>query len=177
MNFLDVALRYAQLGWQVFPCHPSQKIPMTAHGVNDATSDEKKIREWWEKHLIANIAVACGPQSGIHVVDVDVSGTGANGWNTLAKLAQENKILPETIKSNTPRGGAHFFYKTDNPPRNKNSFLPGIDIRSAGYYVVLPPSLHPNGGQYEWAPGMAPWVLTAVQNCGAGRPNFAALGK
>src|SRR3712207_8935940 len=28
--------------------------------------------------------------------------------------------------------------------------LPGIDVKSNGSYVVLPPSIHPSGAKYEW---------------------------
>ena len=33
-------LACAQCGWPVFPCLPGQKIPATAHGYLDATTDE-----------------------------------------------------------------------------------------------------------------------------------------
>ena len=91
-------------------------------------------------------------------VDVDVSETGSvSGWSSLVQLGQAGKILLPTIRQDTPRGGAHFFFCTDDPPANKNSFLPGIDIRSTGYYVVIAPSIHPNGRQYEWATDCSPW--------------------
>ena len=34
---LDWALKYAQMGLRVFPLQPGTKVPMTAHGVKDAT--------------------------------------------------------------------------------------------------------------------------------------------
>jgi hypothetical protein len=96
--------------------------------------------------------MACG--GGIYVVDVDVdTSRGVNGFNSLKEFPE----LPETVVQDTPRGGFHAFYKSDNPPANRNSFRPGIDIRGDGYYVVLPPSIHPNGGQYAWAKGLSPW--------------------
>jgi len=94
----------------------------------------------------------------VHVVDIDVTEAGdVNGWNTIVQLGRAGKILPATVKQGTPRGGAHFFFRTVDPPANKNSFLPGVDIRSTGYYVVIAPSIHPNGGQYKWAEGYSPW--------------------
>jgi len=154
-QFLDYALKYASLGWQVFPLMPCQKIPFPGtHGVKDATADEVQIRTWWEKWPNANIAIACGKASNIYVVDVDVTEAGdVNGHESL----KEFPALPETIKQNTPRGGFHAFYFTDDSPANRNSFRPGIDIRGNGYYVVAAPSVHPNGGKYVWAQGCAPW--------------------
>jgi hypothetical protein len=125
--------------------------------VKDATTDEAQIRAWWAKWPDANIAVACGTESGIFVVDVDVQESGIDGWATIQKFQDIGKFLPNTVRQDTPRGGAHFFYRSDAPPANKNAFCPGIDIRSTGYYVVLAPSVHPNGGTYAWSAGKSPW--------------------
>ncbi len=153
-QFLDAALKYIALGWQIFPLAPGQKTPITAHGVKDATADPEQIKKWWTKWPNANIAVACGARSGVHVVDVDVAVSGdVNGLKSL----EEFPTLPDTIRQDTPRGGFHAFYRTNDPPANRNSFRPGIDIRGDGYYVVLTPSLHPNGGKYVWRPGCSPW--------------------
>lgn len=155
--FLDAALHYASIGWRVFPLAPGQKTPITKHGVKDATTDEEQIRDWWCQWEYANIGLACGGDAGLYVIDVDVDeGKGIDGRASLAQLPD----LPETIRQGTPRGGFHAFYTASIPPANKNSFLPGIDIRGDGYYVVLAPSIHPNGGQYKWEEGHAPWEIT-----------------
>lgn len=151
---IEHALKYAALGWKVFPAAPGQKVPITAHGVKDATSEETRIRDWWAKWPTANIAVACGSESGVYVIDVDVSATGdVDGRKSL----EEFPPLPATVRQETPRGGFHAFYRTDTPPANRNAFRPGIDIRGNGYYVVLAPSIHPSGGRYAWSVGRSPW--------------------
>ncbi|MFA5186671.1 MAG: bifunctional DNA primase/polymerase [Patescibacteria group bacterium] len=157
-NLLEYALKYAALGWKVFPCLPHQKVPACAHGVKDATTDERQIREWWGKNPSFNIAVACGLESGVYVIDVDVQeSSGIDGWESISRFAGGGNVLPDTVMQHTPRGGAHFFFSASIPPVNRNSFAPGIDIRSSGYYVVLAPSIHPNGGVYAWGKGCAPW--------------------
>jgi hypothetical protein len=145
------ALFYASLGWPVFPCHPKQKIPLTEHGVKDATTDEATIRAWWARWPTANIGLACG--TVVSVVDVD-NKNGVNGWESL----KEFPALPATVVSLTPTGGAHFLFLGNPPPRNKNSFRDGIDIRGEGYYIILPPSIHPCGEPYQWRnlPGETP---------------------
>ena len=149
---LNHALAYAKIGWEVFPLIPRQKAPLTKHGVKDATTDYHQICTWWGKWPNANIGMACGQE--IYVIDVDVDvAKGVNGYNSL----KEFPPLPETIKQYTPRGGFHAFFKTTNPPANRNPFRPGIEIRGNGLYVVLAPSIHPNGGIYAWAKTMAPW--------------------
>lgn len=160
-TILEHALQYSKLGWHVFPCAPGQKTPLTAHGVKDATATTEQILKWWVRYPKANVAVACGQISGIHVCDID-HGVRVSGWRSIEEAAKNGNFLTETVMQRTPSGGAHLFYVTDNSPANKNSFLPGIDIRSDGYYVVLAPSIHPNGGVYAWAEGLSPWDRQAA---------------
>ena len=40
------ALAYARLGWPGFPCQPGAKVPATAHGFRDATTDPVQITSW-----------------------------------------------------------------------------------------------------------------------------------
>lgn len=146
-DLLDAAIAYAAMGWHIFPCKPGQKVPATLHGVKDATTDPDKIRAWWNRWPKANIGLACGEASGVYVVDVDVDeAKELNGFASMADLGP----TPKTVKQTTPRGGAHYFFKAAVPPRNKNSFRPGIDIRGEGYYVVLAPSINGGGKRYIW---------------------------
>ncbi len=150
---LNAALDYAARGWPIFPCEPRGKRPITSHGVKDATTDVSTIRQWWTRWPEANIALACGKISGISVVDIDVDEEkGINGWKSM----EEFPDIPLTVQQTTPRGGAHMLFRTDNPPKNKNSFRPGIDIRADGYYIILTPSIHPNGKAYKWTDSCAP---------------------
>ena len=53
------------------------------------------------------------------------------------------------------------------------------ELRSIGFAEARPDLRHENqtkGIDIVGVPGWAIQLLTAVQNCGAGRPNFAALG-
>ena len=75
---LAAALQYARHGLAVFPIHtPTQdgcscgkpscnrvgKHPRTPHGVRDATTDEKAIRQWWNRWPDANVGIATGAAS------------------------------------------------------------------------------------------------------------------
>lgn len=100
-TMLKAALAYAAMGWHIFPCRPGTKVPMTTNGVKNATTDEATIRDWWTRCPTANIAVACGPASGIYVVDVDVDeARGINGWDSI----EEFPPFPDTVRQDTPRG-------------------------------------------------------------------------
>ncbi len=152
-NLLEYALKYAELGWKIIPIKPRQKVPLTKHGVKDATDHPDVIRAWWENWPNANIAVALGEPSGVYVIDVDLDNDkGISGYKSLKEFPQ----LPVTVQQMTPRGGFHAFFRASDPPVNKNCFRPGIDIRGDGYYVLLAPSIHPNGGVYRWIKGYGP---------------------
>ncbi len=152
---LESALKYISIGWHIFPIVPGKKNPLTKSGVNDACCDCDTARLWWKKWPNANIGLACGKKSGVYVIDVDLDEEkGINGYESL----KEFPPLPETVKQDTPRGGFHAFYRTDNPPRNKNNFRHGIDIRGDGYYVLLSPSsISDEGRIYSWAKGNSIW--------------------
>lgn len=171
-SFVEYALKYASLGWHVFPLIPRQKIPFPGtHGVKDATTDETQIKAWWTKWPDANIGFACGIGSGPIAVDVDVEeSTGINGYDALKELSP----LPGTVFQNTPRGGIHVLFKAYNSPKNSPNFRPGISIRCRGYYIVLTPSIHPNGGQYAWGEGCAPWERSLAEYPDFMRPTVRA---
>jgi len=129
------ALEYAKKGWHVFPLVPGQKIPLTKNGFKDATTDPQKITEWWTKTPNANIGIATGKISGICVLDVDVKN-GAQGMESLKKLPP----LHVTLAVKTPSGGLHLYFTCPKPMPSKNNFMPGLDFKADGGYVVAPDS-------------------------------------
>src|SRR5215472_6590179 len=145
------ALRYAGYGWNIFPCH--QKRPLTGHGLLDATTDPEVIRQWWAKWPDANVAVAL---ADLVVLDID----GPEGEESLASLIVKYGPLPQTLESKTGRGRQLFFAAGGATIRNSAGKLgPGLDIRGAGGYVILPPSIHPNGATYVWIHKLKPALL------------------
>ncbi len=155
-QLLDAALYYASIKWPIFPCKPGTKVPdgaIVPHGVKHATIDAARIREWWRMNPNYNIGFACGGDHGIYVVDVDVDlEKEINGLESLEKF----QIIHGVVQ-NTPRGGKHLFYHSINKVANSPKFRHGMEIRGTGYYVMLAPSVHPNGKIYQWAQGKEPW--------------------
>ncbi len=46
--------------------------------------------------------------------------------------------------------GKHYLFKWEREIRNSASVIgPGIDVRGDGGYIVVSPSIHPNGHRYE----------------------------
>jgi hypothetical protein len=87
----------------------------------------------------------------VDVLDVDVRGA-QTGWQALRRL-REAGVLPGGVPVvRTPSGGLHLhFVGTDQ----RNGSLRGqqLDFRSAGGYVIVPPSYVDTGayaGSYRW---------------------------
>ena len=145
----EAALEYAKLGYAVFPLKPKTKEPATTHGFYEASTDPGTIEAWWVKNPDYNIGIACG--NGLAVIDIDQHPEdGKFGLDTLRAWEKDHGELQPTWTVLTGTGGLHYWYKTALDFKNVVEVLPGIDIRSKGAYVVAPPSIHPNGTEYEW---------------------------
>jgi hypothetical protein len=146
-DLVSAALAYADRGWPVFPCRPGGKEPaghLVPTGVKMATTDESLIRSWWLQQPDANIGIATG-WPGPDVLDVDVKPDG-DGWPAYAELQHAGLIPDWPPLVTTPSGGLHVYFAGT---QQRNSSLRGrhIDFRSAGGYVVAPPS-HIGGKLY-----------------------------
>jgi hypothetical protein len=135
---LRAALRYARSGWRVFPAIPGEKVPATAHGVKDATSDQAQIRAWWERNPDRNVAIACG-HPGPDVLDVDRKGE-ESGFPALRQLRQAGLITNPRAMIRTPNDGAHLYFAPSPGAGNGSVPAAHIDHRGAGGYVIAPPS-------------------------------------
>jgi hypothetical protein len=145
-GFLEAALRYASLGYRVFPCAVGTKEPLTEHGFHDATASPEQIERWWAQHPTANIGIAT---AGLLVIDIDGE---RNAW-----LTDEPERLvdltcgPLTI---TPHGGRHYFFRQPVGKSwrcTESRLAPKVDTRANGGYIIVPPSTI-DGKVYQWAP-------------------------
>jgi hypothetical protein len=171
----QAALTYAlRLRWAVLPTGGATgKVPLTDHGVKDATTDSVVIRRWWERWPQANVGLACGVASGFWALDVD----GEEGIAGLTDLERRFGTLSKTVRQLTPNGGQHLLFRYDStrPLRNRVRFLPGLDIRSDAGLIIAAPSrapgkarpwawdvdAHPTETALAYAP---PWLLAGCGN-------------
>jgi Bifunctional DNA primase/polymerase, N-terminal len=132
------ALAYARHGWPVFPCQPGRKTPATAHGCLDASTDPARITAWFAAHPGCNLAIATG-LPGPDVLDVDVRPSGS-GFPALEQLARAGLTQGAAAWVTTPGGGVHAYFAGS---RQRNGHLAAchLDFRSAGGYVLAPPSV------------------------------------
>lgn len=178
--FFESAKAYATvIGWSIFPVAPMGKNPLTTHGLKDATRNMEQIKEWSDKFPNANIAVPTGSVNGFFVLDVDIKRDKngfiiSNGHETLENLTDQYGELPESIQQiSGSREGHHHLYKYHDGIKNDVDFLPGLDIRGDGGYIVAAPSIHESGNKYEWEVSSRPlevdiaespkWLLDIIQ--------------
>lgn len=149
MSFLrDGALRSADVGLFVLPLKPNAKAPivrLVPNGAKNATRDRRLIKRWWEEEPQANIGARVG--AGRVVLDVDKRH---GGLETLRQLVAEFGPLPETPTGATGDDGLHYWFQAPAIHRTIKIGR-GLELRaSRNQYVVLPPSIHPNGKEYAW---------------------------
>lgn len=147
-----VAEGLTSFGWHVFPCRPGEKVPLTRRGFHDATDDRDRVRRAWQEQPRANIGVATGA-SRLLVIDLDTGEADHCGdaltafYALVAHHGQDD--LPPTLEVATPSGGEHWYYRVpegvEPPPCSAGRLAPKVDVRCAGGYVLVPPSVLPSG--------------------------------
>ena len=154
------ALDLARRGWAIIPLNG--KVPATAHGVKDATTDPAQIRRWWPTRANRNIGARV--PSTLVVLDFDPQ----NGGSVDALEEAAGVTLPRTLTVHSGRGtgGQHRYYLRPPGALSSTRLPAGIDVKTDRGYCVVPPSLHPLTSQpYRWestAPVALPESLIAL---------------
>jgi hypothetical protein len=144
------ATMYAEeWGWHLFPIKAMTKDKPLIAWSKYASNDPVTIAEWWMKWPTANIGLDCG-RSGILVLDVDQHSKENNGAQSKMFLELEYGDLPVTLRSQTPTGGMHYFFKGTGRS-TVGELGPGLDTRGVGGMVLLPGS-RTDKGIYRWLP-------------------------
>jgi hypothetical protein len=159
---LNHALKYASIGWQVFPlhfitegkcscgksCKSPGKHPILSGGFKAATLRKDVISKWWTEHPKANIGVRTGKESGIFVLDIDPKNDGEASFD---KVEEVYGKVPDDVFSITGSGGRHYIFKHPGDiGKSTTNLWRGIDTRGDGGYIVVPPSNHASGKEYFW---------------------------
>ena len=142
-------LRLARRGWCLFPVAARSKRPLVAEWPERATRDLEVLEAWSLQFPGCNWGLACGPDSGVFVLDVD----GDEGAAFLCGLIEvHGHEWTDTLNAKTARGSHLYFnYPADLVIRNSASKLArGVDVRGDGGFVIVPPSVHANGTEYTW---------------------------
>jgi putative DNA primase/helicase len=130
----------------IFPVKKNGKIPLTAHGFKDTSSDPTQISQWRREFPGCN----WGTPTGIAfvVLDLDAKHPESFEW---WREQQDIHGPVETREVSTPSGGAHLYFLPSEGIELKSTaseIAPGVDTRAQGGYVVIPPSVI-DGNPYE----------------------------
>ncbi|MFH1609574.1 MAG: bifunctional DNA primase/polymerase [Candidatus Bipolaricaulota bacterium] len=160
---LSAALDYLALGWAVIPLNGKRPC-LQWEPYQQRHPTEAEVRDWWAWRSDAGVGVVTGAVSSLVVLDED---------GPEAKESLKGRHLPITPTCTTAEGVHRYFAHPGFPCRNAVRFLPGLDVRADGGYVVAPPSPHPSGVLYTWADGLSPadvplapcpaWLLESVR--------------
>lgn len=144
--FHVAAIDYYNAGFLPFPLPLARKYPPPTGVPNKIAINKARLTEWLANPAPRNIGTIV--PDGFLVIDVD----GIAGEETLKEL--ENKYGRLRRSWMTFRGDPHryhLWYRTTEGLHWPGKLGAGIDLIHRHYrYVVLPPSVHPDGSQYRW---------------------------
>ena len=134
--FKNNAQRLFEKNLSVIPLMPGQKRPAVKEWsvFSSRLPTQEEIDKWSSKDGF-NIGLVCGQASKIIAIDID-------------KEESIHKCPPSPVAKKGKKGLTRFF-KYNGEVNIKRHDL-GIELLSDGCQTVLPPSLHPDGMQYQW---------------------------
>lgn len=158
-TMLAHALEYHRRGWQVMPCQNKEPLLDAWKYLEDFRVKEDALVKWWTEWPEAQIALVCGALSGVTVVDID--------WlkDKDKVILYDKSIKPESLSdrlvgspvSITGSLGRHVFFNFFDVKNSTKAVHSQIDVKSAGGYVILPPSKHETGRTYVWDETKIAW--------------------
>jgi Bifunctional DNA primase/polymerase, N-terminal len=163
---LNLALDYSSRDIPIFPCSAVDKTPIPSNGFKAATTNERIIRIWWDRHPDAMVGMPTGERTGVFVLDVDVK---SGGFETLAALEAEHGPLPATRAVRTGSGGRHFYFNHVGLGNSAGRLHGrGIDVRGQGGFVIAAGNTTADGRIYELVEDAGPvaapdWLLSLIK--------------
>ena len=162
MTTFATAIKYASVAPRDIPLKPGDKRPPMRAWQDVATVGRATIEQWWQREYVDHgIGLALGQLEDMattptYVFAVDIDMHGIDGEAMFADLAAKHAELPQTCEAITGGGGRHLLFTAPHEVRN-GALCDGVDIRGAGGQIVVEPTVHPSGQQYQWLDGQAPW--------------------
>jgi hypothetical protein len=171
--------------WPVFPvCNKGDDKKPVGEGWREKASRTVNGDPDWQRATGVGVLPA---RETFFVIDVDRKA-GKRGAETVAAWEKEHGPLPKTWTVVTGSGGWHHYFKHPGftVKGTRGAIGEGIDVigeEGSPWFAVAPPSLHPNGNTYQWAPGLSPkevglaeapaWLLEMVQR--ASQPRLTVV--
>jgi hypothetical protein len=149
--------RFINDGYKIFPIKHNSKEPLIERWQLDASCDKEQIMYWLEKGGEPNWALPAYANN-LFIIDIDMHGD-VDGISSFQRLLHDIGLERiDTLKQQTPSGGVHLIFKSDDEldcVKNASNVFdeyPGIDIRTKGYILIQPSII--NGVPYELSGGV-----------------------
>lgn len=131
ITMMDMAVRYSENGWAVYPLIQGGKIPHKgSNGHLDASNDPEEVKKLFLQYgASSNIGLSLLNTEYI-IIDVDLHHEEKSGFDSMQELEDAYQALPDTYTVSTPRNGEHRYYKISGLSLDRDliDFRPGIDI-------------------------------------------------
>jgi hypothetical protein len=144
-NWAEI-LECHKLGLYTFPlAHGSKKPLYGSHSFKEARKSHLMPARWLQGYdeetlyFDHNFAIATGKISNITVLDSD-GGIGENSITLIEEILDQK--FPKTITVLTPNNGKHRWYRYIPEFESDDNYLPKLDIKNNGGYVVAPSSVY-----------------------------------
>ena len=148
-EILEAALKYQEKGYSVIPIRPRGKKPLLKwEPYQTQKAGAEEIKQWAQKWPDMNIAIVTGAISGLDVVDID----SQKGRDAVDEMIPDSMLTPV---AGSPRDGRHNYHEHREGVGNATGFLPDVDLRGDGGYILAPPSIGENGKPYAWMEGLS----------------------
>ena len=150
LEHLNEAIKLTKKGWVIHPLagpkDPGQspgKRPLLNSWQKRRKATLEELKKWFEK-TEHNVGLVLGIESGIIVIDLDKLD-----WIDVL-FPPEQKILENTLRARRTIGRGHVYFRYTNKIGNWKFHDFGIEILGEHNQVVVPPSIHKEGQQYNW---------------------------
>jgi Bifunctional DNA primase/polymerase, N-terminal len=143
-------------------CKSPGKHPVTKNGFKDATADQRQVSDWWQSYPLANLAIPTGRKAGTNgltVFDLDAYKPGVD------RVVLDILLGVKTVVSRTGNGGHHYWFVFEprlKSWRGNDIGITGVDIRTDGGYILVPPSATRSPYVFEPGRGLSEVYLASV---------------
>lgn len=155
---------YIESGWSILPVKPEEKRPYMTNWLqyNKVRASKDTVDNWFTHLTGAGVGAVTGRISNMVVLDVESYCT--------IPIQELLKKFPTQMIAQTGSGGYHLFFQYPQgvgKVANRVGIFEGADLRADGGFIVLPPTIHPNGNKYRWVKrgplGVFPKELLEIQ--------------
>lgn len=163
-------------------CKSPGKVPTIAQWSDKTNTTKRDIKSWLIDNPHMNLGLILGKTDNYNLIGIDIDGSkGLEYW---FKLTTEHGQHESTWEFTTPGGGTRLLFTAPTDFKSKKHATPldgehqEVAFIAQGQQTVLPPSVHANGGTYEWVDNCCPdsipkpapcpqWILDLVNDDGS----------